>query len=160
MNRIINIEDLEYAGFPGGVPEHVREKFGGTMGQIGQKLGSQKLGYNVTVCPPGKAVFPLHNHRVNEEMFFILAGKGELRVGNERFPVRKGDFVCCPPGGPETAHQLHNTGSEDLKYLAVSTKEAPEIAEYPDSGKFGVMDGKGFRFLGRADASLGYWEGE
>ena len=50
-----------------------------------------------------------------------------------------GDIIACPPGGPETAHQILNTGNEELRYLAVSTKPSPEICDYPDSGKFGVL---------------------
>ena len=50
----------------------------------------------------------------------------------------------------------------------MSTKLYPEIAEYPDSNKFGVLGefpGDGgkpevFRFLGRAEESLGYYDGE
>ena len=62
-----------------------------------------------------------------------------------------------------------NTGEEELRYLAVSTKMSPEIAEYPDSGKFGVLaelpseaGGKpqAFRFVGREGQQLDYWEGE
>jgi hypothetical protein len=45
----------------------------------------------------------------------------------------------------------------------------PEIAEYPDSGKFGVFLIEGVEpdgrtryssFLGRRESSLDYWEGE
>jgi uncharacterized cupin superfamily protein len=43
-----------------------------------------------------------------------------------------------PPASKETAHRITNTGSKDLRYLPASTKLSPEIAEYPDSGKFGV----------------------
>ena len=96
------------------------------------------LGYNITAVPPGKRAFPLHNHVVNEEMFFVLEGSGELRVGDATHPVRAGDIIACPPGGPETAHQLVNTGDAELKYLAVSTTLSPEVCDYPDSGKFGV----------------------
>ncbi len=92
-------------------------------------------------------------------MFFVLEGAGEVRIGGETFPIKKGDFIACPPGGPELAHQIVNTSDAELKYLAVSTKESPEIAEYPDSKKFGVMT-EGFRFLGRAGDSLDYWDGE
>jgi hypothetical protein len=42
----------------------------------------------------------------------------------------------------------------------VSTMELPEIADYPDSNKFGVMSAEGFRFLGRVHQSLNYWDGE
>lgn len=155
----VHESELEYQGFPGGVPDFAKETFGGTIGQIGMRLGAQKIGANITRVPSGKRAFPFHSHRVNEELFFILEGSGELRLGKERHPVREGDFILCPPGGPETAHQLINTGPGELRYLAISSKLSPEIAEYPDSGKFGVL-AENFRFLGRAGESLGYWEGE
>ncbi|HXH71201.1 MAG TPA: hypothetical protein VNI58_00080 [Mariprofundaceae bacterium] len=77
--------------------------------------------------------------------------------------------MACPPGDARTAHQIINTGNTELKYLAVSTKMSPEIAEYPDSGKFGILadypaDESGkpqrFMFIGRAEQSGDYWEGE
>jgi len=98
-----------------------------------------------------------------------LEGDGELRYGKDTFPVKKGDIIACPPGGPESAHQIINTGATELKYLAVSTKLSPEIAGYPDSDKFAISadlgldaDGKPqfFRFVGRGDKSLNYWDGE
>ena len=160
--HIVNIEKLEYAPFPGPMPENIKPKYEGTtLGWIGRAIGAQKLGYNITKVPAGKRAFPLHNHRVNEEMFFILEGEGEIRIGAETFPVRQGDFIACPPGGADTAHQIVNTSQKELRYLAVSTREGPEIAEYPDSKKFGVMsEDQSFRFLGRTEQSLGYWDGE
>lgn len=158
---IINISELDYQGFPGGRPEHVKEKYDGSvMGQAATRVGARKLGYNITKLPPGKRAFPFHSHRVNEEMFFVVEGEGEVRIGDKTYPIRKGDFIACPPGGPETAHQIVNTSKGELLYLGASTKEAPEIADYPDSKKFGVMSADGFRFLGKADQSLGYWDGE
>jgi uncharacterized cupin superfamily protein len=120
------------------------------------------------VVPPGKRAFPFHNHRVNEEMFFVLEGEGEVRIGAERHPIRRGDVIASVPGGPELAHQIVNTSNSELRYLSVSTKMSPELVEYPDSGKFGVgaefpgSDGKPktVRFLGRMNASIDYWEGE
>ncbi|MGH8115730.1 MAG: cupin domain-containing protein [Rhodanobacteraceae bacterium] len=144
-------------------------RYGGRMAQLGHLLGSRKLGYNVTVIAPGKRAFPSHCHRVNEEMFFVLEGAGEVRIGADVTPIRTGDFIACPPGGPETAHQLHNTGSGDLKVLAVSTMESPDICHYPVSGKFGVLadfgvDSAGarqaFRHIGRVTDARDYWEGE
>jgi uncharacterized cupin superfamily protein len=166
---IMNIADIQLRESPVPLPPGLEKKFGGAkMGLIAPLLGAQKLGYNLTVVPPGRRAFPFHSHRVNEEMFFVLEGTGEIRIGSEMFPVRKGDVIACPPGGPETAHQIVNTGDTELRYLAVSTKITPEIAEYPDSNKFGVLaeyagegnERKVFRFLGRADASLGYYDGE
>ena len=161
MNKyIINISQLEQKSFPAPMPEEVKERYGGaTMGFIGPLIGAQKLGYNITILPPGKRAFPHHNHRVNEEMFFVLEGNGEIRIGTERTPIKQGDFIACPPGGLEVAHQIINTSDKELKYLAVSTKLSPEIADYPDSGKFGILT-EDFRFVGKVQDSLDYWQGE
>jgi len=66
---------------------------GAEVAQVSQSMGARKLGYNVTRIDPKKAAYPAHNHRVNEEMFLVLDGTGELRAGDERFPIRKGDIV-------------------------------------------------------------------
>ncbi|HEX7156213.1 MAG TPA: cupin domain-containing protein, partial [Burkholderiaceae bacterium] len=71
-------------------------------------------------------------------MFFVVEGKGEIRIGATVYPIREGDIIACPAGGKETADQIVNTGTRELKYLAVSTLQLPELAEYPDSGKFAV----------------------
>ena len=168
--RILNLDAIELQRPPSYAPSGAAEgRFDMRMGQIGTRLGAQKLGYNLTAVPPGKRAFPFHHHRVNEEMFFVLQGRGEVRIGAERHPIRQGDFIACPPGGPEVAHQIINTGDEELRYLAVSTRMYPEIAEYPDSGKFGVMaelppaaDGSPqmFRYVGTTQVATPYWEGE
>lgn len=168
---IINVADVELEPRPSAFAPSgpATERFDAKMGFIGPRIGAQKLGYNITAVPPGKRAFPFHNHRVNEEMFFVLQGTGEVRIGESTYPIRSGDVVACPAGGKETAHQIINTGTDELRYLAVSTKLSPEIAEYPDSGKFGVLaelsagsDGKPqrFVFVGREGDSLNYWEGE
>jgi uncharacterized cupin superfamily protein len=160
---ILNIDQIEYRPFGRG------EKFACKLGDAGRRLGAQKLGYNVTVVPPGKRAFPRHNHTVNEEMFLILEGEGEVVIGEKRRPVRKGDFIACPPGGVDSAHQIVNTSAAELKYLAVSTRLAPEIVEYPDSGKAGIMgefpkgDGQSEvrRFIVKRQADENdYWDGE
>ncbi len=168
---ILNLADVDLqprpAAFAATGP--AAERYDARMGSIATRLGAQKLGYNLTTVPPGKCAFPFHNHRVNEEMFFVVEGEGEIRIGDAVHPIRRGDVIACPPGGKETAHQIVNTGATELRYLAVSTKLSPEIAEYPDSGKFGVLaespagaDGKlqTFRFVGRESQGVDYWEGE
>jgi uncharacterized cupin superfamily protein len=158
---VMNISDVDLRPMPAGLPPELEGTYGGSrMGQIGMHIGAQKLGYNVTAVPPGRRAFPFHSHRANEEMFFVLEGSGEVRIGAERHPIKQGDVVACPPGGPETAHQIVNTGTSELRYLAVSTKIAPEVAEYPDSKKVGVLVDPTFRFLMRAGESAGYWDGE
>ncbi len=169
--QIINITDVEAeARAPAFTPPpNVAERYDAKMAYISRHIGAQKLGYNITVVPPGKSAFPAHNHRVNEEMAFVLQGSGEIRIGSTTHPIRTGDFIALPPGDKETAHKITNTGTEELRYLAVSTKMSPELVDYPDSGKFGVLaelppgsDGKPQRFVyvGREGQSVDYWDGE
>lgn len=168
---VINIADVELLPRPPAFAPKgaAAERYDARMGMIAPLLGAQKLGYNITAVPPGKRAFPFHSHHANEEMVYVIEGTGEVRIGEAVYPIRPGDVVACPPGGKETAHQVINTGKVELKYLAVSTRIYPEVAEYPDTGKFGVLvdlppgaDGKprGFRFVGRAEQSVDYWEGE
>lgn len=168
---ILNISDVELQPRPTAFAATgpAAERFDARMGIIAPRLGAQKLGYNLTAVPPGKRAFPFHNHHINEEMFFVIEGEGEVRIGEAVYPIHPGDVIACPAGGKETAHQIINTGTIELKYLAVSTKMWPEIAEYPDSGKFGVLaeyppgpDGqpRGFRFIGRENLNISYWDGE
>ena len=172
MSRpIVNINDVELQARPAAMAATgpAAARCDARMAFISPQLGAQKLGYNLTVVPPGKRAFPFHNHHVNEEMFFIVEGEGEVRIGAQTYPIRRGDVIACPAGDKTLAHQIINTSAAELRYLAVSTKFSPDLAEYPDSGKFGVLadlppsaDGKPnrFMFVGRAENSLNYWEGE
>lgn len=168
---IMNLGEIDPRPLPAvfAPPPELAARFECRTAPIAAALGARKLGYNVTVVPPGKRAFPAHNHRVNEEMFLVLAGSGELRVGPEKFALRAGDIVCCPAGGPETAHQIVNNRAVELRYLAVSTLQFPEVVEYPDSGKYGVMTGSTayplgdqppFRLFARQSAAVPYWDGE
>jgi uncharacterized cupin superfamily protein len=163
---VINLADVPLEPHPRPCPAPLAERFDARFGRIGPRIGARQLGYNLTVLPPGRRAFPRHNHRVNEEMFLILEGTGELHVGADTFPLRAGDVVACPAGGTDTAHQIANTGTTDMRYLAVSTMRYPEICDYPDSGKFGVAlipedpEGEAFRHLARPDTGLDYWDGE
>lgn len=162
MKPILNIGELELSEGNHG------ERFGSRTGAIASRIGAQKLGYNLTVVAPGKRACPFHAHRINEEMFFIIEGSGEVRIGSERYAIRQGDVIACPPGGPNLAHQIINTGTVDIKYLSVSTKLSAEVVEYPDSGKFAVLaefpgeSGKPerFRYVGRTSGAVDYWDGE
>lgn len=150
-------------------PQAHGEAFAHRSGRVAARLGAEKLGATLTVVPPGKSAWPRHSHRVNEEMVVVLEGSGTLRFGDEEHPLRAGDVAVFPPGGPEVAHRIDNTSDADLRYLAISTMEEPEVVEYPDSGKFGVVAGsapgsvraeRSLTFFGRRADSLDYWDGE
>ncbi len=162
----LNVADVPLTPHPAARPG---TDFDARFAQIAAPLGATKLGCNLTVVPPGKKAWPHHVHHANDEMFVILVGEGTLRFGAERHAVRAGDVIVCPTGGPERAHQIINTSDAELRYLSISTKVLPEIAEYPDSRKVGALDmattpgetsPRPFRLMGRLADSLDYYDGE
>jgi uncharacterized cupin superfamily protein len=169
--RILNLNQVDLESLPEALAPtgDTAARYQQRMARVGQQLGAQKLGYRLYVLEPGMRGSPFHSHRVNEEMFYVLAGEGEVRLGAERFPIRTGDVIACPPGGPEMAHQIINSSDAELRYLAVSTQQSPEICEYPDSGKYAVMDdfkvdaegnASGFVAIARPGDGVDYWDGE
>lgn len=149
----LSFDDVEENGY-----------FTSRRASIGSRIGARDLGYNLTELPPGKAQCPFHSHHAEEEMFFILAGEGELRFGPDRYPLRAGDAVACPTGGPEVAHQIVNTGAATLRYLALSTVKPLEVCEYPDSQKISASAGahgaRTLRTIVRAEAGVDYYDRE
>lgn len=157
MKNVVNLDELDLQ------PGSHGERFAWRTAQVSRALGAKDLGYSYDVLPPGKAGCPFHSHRGEEEMFFILRGSGTLRYGAARRRVRAGDFICCPTGGPETAHQLINDSDEELAYISVSTNLPVEVCEYPDSGKVAAFGGAGdgrLRHITESAALVDYWKGE
>lgn len=165
MADVVNMNSAR--GFPFG-PEEPSEKYACTMTPVGAALGMTGLGCSLTEVEPGKRAFPYHNHLGNDEMFVILEGTGTYRIGERTHPIKAGDVCGAPRGGPDTAHQIVNDGTTTLRYLAVSTKNDPEIVEYPETGKFAALaiaPGPDFmnahmRFIGKREMGIGYWDGE
>jgi len=130
---VINIDDVPLADRGNG------GQFALRWGRVGPTLGLFNLGCAVHVVPPGKKAFPFHRHHAMDELFYVVAGEGQYRWGDEMLPVKAGDLVAAPAG--TRAHQLINTGTQDLRYLGISSVAATEVVDYPDSGKIGVMAG-------------------
>ena len=160
---VVNVADL--ATIPNDPPI---EKFGSTMGLVGKAVGARELGCMYMQVEPGKRAFPYHNHHGNEEMFVILEGQGTYRYNGQDHAIAAGSICSAPRGGPETAHQIINTGDKALKYLSISTMNDPDVCEYPDSGKFAAIavgagndfQSANLRSLHRVEDGLGYFDGE
>jgi uncharacterized cupin superfamily protein len=132
--------------------------------RLAEGTAASKLGASIDTLAPGMRGCPYHFHHAQEEMFVILEGHGTLRVAGETIPIAAGDAIFIPPG-PDYPHQIINTSDAPLEYLSVSTKESPEIVEYPDSGKYLALsrrpgEASGFGRMHRAEDDLDYWDGE
>ncbi len=134
--------------------------------RLGRRLGSELLGASVYELPPGQRSFPLHFHHANEELLLGVAGTVTVRTAAGPCELGAGDALVFPRG-PRGVHQVINRSPTTARVLVVSTMRAPDVAEYPDSGKIGVFaqpPGSGRpdelkRFL-HGDATADYFEGE
>lgn len=151
--RVVNIDELALERFEQG------ERYRSDCVRVGPLVGAKDLGYSYDVVPPGKRSCPFHSHRAEEEMFFVVRGRGTLRYGSETRAIRAGDFICCPTGGPESAHQIVNDSDAELAYISVSTRAAVEVCEYPDSKKV-LASGGGLRHMTHVDDNVDYWKDE
>ena len=127
-------------------------------GRLSTGTAAAKLGASFDILAPGMRSCPYHFHHAQEEMFVIVEGRGSLRVADELLEVRAGDVVFIPPG-PQYPHQFINTSDAPMHYLSISTREQPEICEYPDSAKYSAW-APGIRVQQRAESNIDYWDGE
>ncbi len=63
--------------------------------------------------PAGGHTTP-HHHVQTEEIYYILEGRGLMRVGDEVAAVGPGDAIAIPPG---VSHQITNAGNGVLEFL-------------------------------------------
>jgi quercetin dioxygenase-like cupin family protein len=73
------------------------------------------VGVVETVIPPGHST-PLHVHRDEDEVFYVLAGALELVCGEERFRAEAGAFAYMPRGIP---HTFLGIGEEPARVLVM-----------------------------------------
>jgi uncharacterized cupin superfamily protein len=127
---------------------------------IGERVGAELLGASVYEVAPGKKLWPYHLHHANEEWRLVLGGRPTLRTPEGERQLVDGD-VACFPRGAAGAHQVRNDTDEPARILMLSSRLAPEILEYPDSGKVALVDAKGEDFsLTRQGEPAEYWDGE
>jgi uncharacterized cupin superfamily protein len=125
----------------------------GGLRSVGPWGGGHPFDFQIRRLPPGAAVCPFHSHLAQWELFLVHRGHGTVRAGALTRPVRTGDVFVHPPG---EAHQLINTGAEDLEVFIFADNPPLDAFHYPDSDKWGLRPpGKIFR-IKPAD----YFDGE
>lgn len=125
----------------------------GTPRNVGVWGGGHPFDFQIRRIPPGTAVCPHHAHIVQWEFFHVLRGTGTVRAGDTRHAIRAGDNFLHPPG---EAHQLINTGTEDLEVFIVADNPPLDGFYYPDSDKWGLRTPSVFFKMTPVD----YFEGE
>lgn len=81
---------------------------------------------NWAVLPAGRS-FRLHLHQDMQEVFVMISGRVEMRVGDQQRDLGPGDTVIVDAG---EVHQMTNSGDESAEYIV-----------------FGISGGRGGRTI-------------
>ncbi|HEX5078018.1 MAG TPA: cupin domain-containing protein [Geminicoccaceae bacterium] len=117
----------------------------------------RKIGVAYEELPPGRQSVPFHYHLLEEEHIIALEGAATLRLGDERYRIRAGDYVGFP-AGQRAGHCLINDGDSPFRFLMIGDRQPNEVCVYPDSRK--VLVAALDRAVFRDGERLDYWDGE
>jgi uncharacterized cupin superfamily protein len=116
-----------------------------TWSFLGHAAGSIGVGVTRLQIPRGGWSTPAHDHGVEEELFYVLGGRGLVWHKGETFEIGEGDCVLfLPRRGHHTLHAL-----DDLEVLAFGPRVYDESARFPRLGASLV----GIRYVESIDGS-------
>ena len=93
------------------------------------------------VNPPGFAP-PLHRHLNEDEMFYVLGGRGRFRCAGQELDAGPGDFLLLPKGEPHTflvgpdepLQMVQLTTPAGFENFATAVSEPARERRLPDPG--------------------------
>lgn len=77
-----------------------------------------KLAFRKRILHPGSAIG--YHLQKEDEIYYVLSGKGEMQMNGETFAVQAGDAILTRPG---SSHGLRQVGDEDLVIIINYLKE-------------------------------------
>ncbi len=113
------------------------EDWSGGGGNSKRLPRADRLGATVYEIGPGNFV-PYHFHHASEEMLIVLEGEMTMKTEEGERLVRRGEVVIFPIG-PAGAHGFRNDGEGRCRYIVASSRQQPEVAEYPELGQITVQ---------------------
>ena len=98
---------------------------------LGEGAGSREVGVRRIRVPAGSWSTPAHDHGREEEIFFVLAGRGIAWHAGRTAEIGTGDCLLFPPR--KGAHSLHALDGV-LDVLAFGPREYDESVRFPRLG--------------------------
>lgn len=95
---------------------------------LGQELSMTGAEASLQRLVPGENAPFLHSHKTHEELYVIIAGKGEYEVDGEKMEISEGSIIRVSPAG---VRALRNTGAEDMVMMCIQYDSKP-ISSFMD----------------------------
>jgi uncharacterized cupin superfamily protein len=113
--------------------------------RLGNAVGLDQFGVNLTTLKPGAASALRHWHEQEDELVFVLEGELVLIEDEGETVLKPGDAAGFKANSPN-GHHLVNKSTRDAVYLEVGTRAKHERAHYSDVDMMVVRDDKGARY--------------
>jgi len=104
---------------------------GSSWRDLGEAAGATVAGVQRIEIDPGCRPGPVHQHGSEEEIFFVLGGRGLAWMDGEVHEIGPGDTIVYLAGGPE--HTVI-AGEEGLDVLAFGENHDPPLVRLPRAG--------------------------
>ncbi len=113
--------------------------------RLGNAVGLDQFGVNLTTLKPGAASALRHWHENEDEFVYVLAGEVELIEDEGACVLKPGDAAGFK-ANTRNGHHLVNRTEADAVYLEIGTRAKHERAHYPDVDLMVVRDDNGMRY--------------
>jgi mannose-6-phosphate isomerase-like protein (cupin superfamily) len=103
------------------VPDAFGGKYPGAMRFLTEHLGNTQVAFTHRVMPPqsgGKGSYG-HRHLTQEEIYFVISGRLQFKLGDEVVEAGKGTAVRV---APDVARSVWNDEPEDAELIIVSNR--------------------------------------
>jgi uncharacterized cupin superfamily protein len=116
--------------------------------RLGNAVGLDQFGVNLTRLKPGAASALRHWHEQEDELLYILEGEVVL-VENDGETVLKPGDAAGFKANSGIGHHLVNRSNRDAVFLEIGTRAKHERVDYPDVDLTMVRDETGVHFVHR-----------
>ena len=88
--------------------------------ELHDKMGLTGAEISINNLPAGVSVPFVHAHKKNEEVYYIISGKGRFEIDGNKIELNAGDFIRISPAGKR---QLFADVNSPISYICIQTKE-------------------------------------
>jgi len=148
---IPNVKVEVFTGYPAPFRDAVA---GRERKRLGNAVGLDQFGVNLTRLKPGAASSQRHWHEAEDEFVYIVEGEVVLCENDGETALRPGDAAGWK-AGVANGHCLINRSARDAVYLEIGARAKHDRVDYPSIDMRVVKDDSGMHYLHKSGEPYG-----
>ena len=88
--------------------------------ELHDKLGLTGAEISINNLPAGAGVPFVHYHKKNEEVYFVISGKGQAIIDGETVELAAGDWLRV---APKARRQFSSAADEGISFICIQVRE-------------------------------------